>query len=552
MLVILLAGGASAAQAASFYWYGENNSTCWQVGELGSPRLECDSVGAGYLPTPGNYSNGLAHMLEDESGGINEDFSLSPSGDYCTYYRIGGAVIDQQDSTNEGPTSGFTTPTPYSSYQEGDKTSGAYNACQADGTDWGQVMRGASGKGCGGEGGACGMKHYVSLAGLNGRDRPFDSRFGSPSLRISTEAWVHTLSGSSEVRGGWGFVCPELEDTTTHGVLEYCLEEWRGAKDEAKWKTEHVGQCDGRAAEIISYFSPGASLATEISGSANTFEVGPTGGGHYEAGITEANLVNAINLANASCAGWGISTTPANYALIGVEQGIEAWDVSAVGAYSQNLQLRTEYTPRPPTATTEPATEVHQYQAKLNGLVNADGVETKYHYEYGTTTSYGSSTAEASAGAGTGNVSKPEIVASLLPTTTYHYRLVAKNLWGTSWGSDQTFTTPRAARPAIMTQSSTLSVVWRGSDGNMYDTDAPPEKEWESWSPTWSKKGVPAGVVPVGNPTIITQSSRLEIVWRGSDGNIYVTDAPPEKEWESWSPTWSKKGIPSGVTMAMG
>jgi hypothetical protein len=122
LVIILLVGVTSVAQAASnFYWYGENNSTCWQTGQAGSPHNECDSVGAGYLPTPGGYSGGLAHMLEDTAGGIGEDFNLSPSGDYCSYYRVGGPVLTSQDSTNEGVFSGLTMPMPYSSYQEGDK-----------------------------------------------------------------------------------------------------------------------------------------------------------------------------------------------------------------------------------------------------------------------------------------------------------------------------------------------------------------------------------------------------------------------------------------------
>ncbi len=211
LVIILLFGATSVAHAASnFYWYGENDSTCWQTGQPGSPHNECDSVSAGFLPTSGGHTGGLAHMSE---GGVGTDLSLSPSGDYCSYYRLGDELTSQ-DSTNEGALSGFAPPTPYSSYQEGDKTSSAWNACQADGSYWGQAVRGPSGKGCTE---TCGMHHYVSLNSQKGNDRPWDTRFGSPSLVLSVEAGVHTFTYAGNKYKGWGYVCPELEDTTFHG-----------------------------------------------------------------------------------------------------------------------------------------------------------------------------------------------------------------------------------------------------------------------------------------------------------------------------------------------
>jgi hypothetical protein len=47
------------------------------------------------------------------------------------------------------------------------------------------------------------------------------------------------------------------------------------------------------------------------------------------------------------------------------------------------------------------------------------------------------------------------------------------------------FTTARASRPAILSVPGIgLTILWRGSDGNIYDTDAPSGK-WETFSPTW-------------------------------------------------------------------
>jgi hypothetical protein len=91
-----------------------------------------------------------------------------------------------------------------------------------------------------------------------------------------------------------------------------------------------------------------------------------------------------------------------------------------------------------------------------------------------------------------------------------------------------------------------VGFLWRGSDGNLYQTDY--GTEWESFSPTWSRKGIPSGVTPVSDPVIVPngKGGSAGFIWRGSDGNIYQTDYVTE--WESFSPTWSRKGIPSGVT----
>jgi hypothetical protein len=203
--------------------------------------------------------------------------------------------------------------------------------------------------------------------------------------------------------------------------------------------------------------------------------------------------------------------------------------------------------PTPPTVTSQSATGVGQEQATLHGKVDANGFSTHYHFQYGETTSYGSSTAEDSAGSGYGNESKQETLTELQPSSTYHYRIVAVSSAGTSYGSDESFVTPRAAQPALTTESGGLAMIWRGTDGDMFDTDAP-TGEWKSFSPTWSQVGIPSGVTPVGNPVTTTESGGgLAIIWRGSDGNIYDTDAPTG-EWKTFSPTWSKVGIPSGVT----
>jgi hypothetical protein len=88
----------------------------------------------------------------------------------------------------------------------------------------------------------------------------------------------------------------------------------------------------------------------------------------------------------------------------------------------------------PPSVRTEPPTRGNA----LNGVLDPNGLETTYCFEYGTGTSYGTCipTAEASAGAGTNARTASQSVPSLAPGI-YHYRLTAKNADGTGHGEDQ-------------------------------------------------------------------------------------------------------------------
>jgi len=79
--------------------------------------------------------------------------------------------------------------------------------------------------------------------------------------------------------------------------------------------------------------------------------------------------------------------------------------------------------------------------ATLHGTVNPTGLTTKYHFEYGTTLSYGSNTPEKSAGAGTTSTEYSETISGLLPNKTYYFRITATNSVGTSEAAAGSFST---------------------------------------------------------------------------------------------------------------
>jgi hypothetical protein len=111
---------------------------------------------------------------------------------------------------------------------------------------------------------------------------------------------------------------------------------------------------------------------------------------------------------------------------------------------------------RPPTVSTSAAAKVTYQSATLRGSVNPQGSATTAHFEFGTTTAYGSVTADQSAGSGTTALTISTAVAGLTANTTYHYRIVATNAGGTSTGGDRTFTT--GPLPPVVTTASPLAV----------------------------------------------------------------------------------------------
>jgi predicted lipoprotein with Yx(FWY)xxD motif len=97
----------------------------------------------------------------------------------------------------------------------------------------------------------------------------------------------------------------------------------------------------------------------------------------------------------------------------------------------------------PPTAT--PAVQTAT-GFELKGNVYDYGGTTTYHFEYGTTTAYGTSVPAPDAEASTNlSSSVSEQISGLMPGTTYHWCLVSTNsVEGTGFSADQTFTTAGA------------------------------------------------------------------------------------------------------------
>jgi len=96
---------------------------------------------------------------------------------------------------------------------------------------------------------------------------------------------------------------------------------------------------------------------------------------------------------------------------------------------------------------TASATGIENVSATLHGSFTAEeNLETKYFFEYGTSTNYThKEPVPPGVVPGPATPAQPEQVESLIkelvPNTTYHYRFVAENKYGTTPGEDKTLTT---------------------------------------------------------------------------------------------------------------
>ncbi len=111
---------------------------------------------------------------------------------------------------------------------------------------------------------------------------------------------------------------------------------------------------------------------------------------------------------------------------------------SSVGS----LPLRSfRFVGGPPRVAALPASHVAADTATLHATVNARGAATTVFFRYGLSTNYGSASPNQALAAAFDEIPTTAVLAMLSPGTTYHYRAVAVNSYGTTTGPDQTFAT---------------------------------------------------------------------------------------------------------------
>ena len=180
----------------------------------------------------------------------------------------------------------------------------------------------------------------------------------------------------------------------------------------------------------------------------------------------------------------GSTSTAVTAALSGLDPGVTYHYrvvASSTNGTTPGADL-TFTTAAPPVPTTGIASGITSNSASVAGTVNAKGASTTVTIEYGETITYGSSVAATpSPVTGLSPTAISGLLTGLDPSKTYHFRVVATNLYGTVTGSDGTFTT--AAPPTVALLN--ITAVSRSGNTLTVDFTGPPN----TLPATWQVKG---------------------------------------------------------------
>ena len=207
-----------------------------------------------------------------------------------------------------------------------------------------------------------------------------------------------------------------------------------------------------------------------------------------------------------------------------------------------------------PLVETKRPTAITSIGATLNSTVNPEGEETKYWFEYGTTESYGTSTAKVSIGSGTKTLEESKALTALPKDTKYHYRVVASNASGTTDGADQTFSTlgkwSDEATASLSEQNRFEAVSCTSSTACTavgYESVVPPKmhpiaERWNALTEQWSTQEVlspGAGDSQFTGVSCTSATSCIAIGYLENSTKEYLPFA------ESWNGTkWSLQEVP--------
>jgi phospholipase C len=176
--------------------------------------------------------------------------------------------------------------------------------------------------------------------------------------------------------------------------------------------------------------------------------------------------------------------------------------------------------PNAPVVETSSATAVGQSTAVLQGSVDPEGASlSDCHFEYGTSSSYGLSVPCASLpAAGSDPVAVSANLSGLTPNSTYHLRLVATSIGGTSRGADRTFTTAEQLPELGRCVKTPAEGVEKAHHGRYSDAGCTLASETGSGEYEWTPGAAKRGFRLAGSPSVL-ETAHLQLSCAADKGN---------------------------------
>jgi hypothetical protein len=546
LLVIASAFLPSAAYPTSFYWQDEQ---CWQAGQIGSESFSCENAAEpNFLAT---------HVLPEEI----DQYKLSTSGQYCTYSGIPESIDKAEES------GGFKTPAPTSEYQEGNGNGSlcAAWAFPSQPMEWGLQLDNPSASNCNNitPNERCNIQRYISLAGQELNDRPWASYFGiAPSLSISDN--IEPLLFQPHLGAGWGYICAIVEDRTTGNILELCFENWRSVNVGTEWQYEHVEDCHNANPElehdVDRIVLPTYETSEFVNGFGEPIET-LSGLLHLSTAVSSDEMEQLVKLDDSAFTekesspsdpgaryeepeigtgcGRASSKTPAEWALIGVSNGMESWKAHMAQTKLVGSVVKTTFEPIPPEIALETPKSPEAEQVTLAATINPHGAPTKYVVEYGQ--NYGGeyrTTAALFPGSGITPEPLDVTLTGLSPGTVYYYQIKAfhfetyREEFGVTYSPEGTFATtegPHCSGKAIAGQGSTLQARAQQS---VWDTGFNTSANGAACNGTQGSKAKPSiTYTPTGSGAGLESWGVNKKTANYSASNAFIaTDEPPNEQ----------------------
>jgi hypothetical protein len=205
--------------------------------------------------------------------------------------------------------------------------------------------------------------------------------------------------------------------------------------------------------------------------------------------------------------------------------------------WSFQTEAQASTWPTVPTVQTSDATEIKEYEARLNGTVNPNGLQTSYHFEYGPDTGYGNSAPvpDGSIGAEGSATAVNSLISNLHAGVTYHYRLVASNASGTSYGADRQFSTLQPRPSAVVDAVGVTHIFYRGQNDQL--------NEYYQYGSLWKHRLWGYSGVMGGKPSAFLGSDgKIWVYFRGSNGQL--------RSWWFKGSEWNEENWGYAGTMA--